>query len=83
MLGNEKARHILGEMAGNDGNTEHAMRHFMISAKSGLNTSLEEVKRGFVEGLVTKDDFESTLRGHQASKDEIRSDQRDRAKDVC
>ena len=83
ILGNESARHILGEIARNDGNTEHAMRHFMISVKSGLDTSLEEVKRGFVEGLVTKDDFESTLRGHQASKDETNSDQRDRAKDVC
>ena len=40
-------------------------------------------KRRYVNGLVTKKVFESILRGHQASQDEIKIDQRDTAKAFC
>ena len=33
-----------------------------------------------MEGLVTKDAFEVTLRAHKASQDEIKTEQRDRAR---
>ena len=80
ILGSEVARYHLGTIVGNEGNDKLAMRHFMISAKSGHDDSLDYVKKGYVNGMVTKNEFESTLRGHQASRDETKSEQRDRAK---
>ena len=58
------------------------MKHYIISAKSGRDSALENVKRGFRMELVTKDDFANTLRCHQTSQDEIRSAQRDRARAI-
>ena len=55
------------------------MRHFIIAAKCGYKRSLNMVKRGFTQGHVTKEDFEKTLRDYQASCDETKSEQRDRA----
>ena len=80
MMGNELARHNLGTMEWKNGKHVRAMRHYMISAKSGKYESLENVKIGFKKGIVTKEDLEKTLRCYQASQDEMRSDDRDRAK---
>eukprot|EP00956_Cyclotella_meneghiniana_P015727 scaffold24401_cov42-Cyclotella_meneghiniana.AAC.3 len=80
MMGNVLARHNLANMELANGNHVGAMRHFMIAAKCGHDKSLEIVKLGFQEGIVTKEDFENTLRCYQASQDETRSEERDRAK---
>ena len=80
MMGNEFARYNLGCAEANDGNYDRAMKHFIISAKCGHDDSLQKVKEGFMIGRVTKSDFEITLRAHKASQDEMKSDQRDRAK---
>eukprot|EP00956_Cyclotella_meneghiniana_P017734 scaffold29167_cov26-Cyclotella_meneghiniana.AAC.2 len=80
MMGSIQGRCHLALMEAQDGNLVRAVRHFMIAAKCGHDTSLEGVKRGFMEGLITKEDFEKTLREHQASKDETKSEQRDRAR---
>jgi len=56
-----------------------SMKHFMIGAKSGYAQCLERVKDGFAGGMVTKADFEETLRMHKESLDEMKSDQRDKA----
>eukprot|EP00956_Cyclotella_meneghiniana_P024510 scaffold49309_cov48-Cyclotella_meneghiniana.AAC.4 len=84
MMGHVLARHNLGAMELANGKHVRAMRHFMIAAKSGFHESMELVKLGFkdgiVTGIVTKDDFEDTLRCFQASQDEMRSEDRDRAK---
>ena len=45
-----------------------------------FHDSLENVKIGFKKGIVTKEDFEKALRCYQASQDEMRSEERDRAK---
>ena len=42
--------------------------------------SLKEIKKGFMEANVTKEEFEWALRCHQASRDETKSEQRDRAR---
>ena len=52
----------------------------MIAAKSGYHDSLEMVKIGFKGGIVMKEDLETTLRCYQASQDEVKSEDRDRAK---
>ena len=80
MMGKSLARYDLGVVEKKKGNNYRAMRHFMISAKCGHDLSLKFVKESFILGLITKADFESTLRCHQASQDEAKSEQRDRAK---
>eukprot|EP00956_Cyclotella_meneghiniana_P028705 scaffold67732_cov45-Cyclotella_meneghiniana.AAC.2 len=80
MMGYEDARYNLGCMETESRNMGNSMRHHIISAKCGHDNSLKEVKMGFRAGIVTKDDFADTLRCHQASQDETKSEQRDRAR---
>eukprot|EP00956_Cyclotella_meneghiniana_P042775 scaffold249315_cov39-Cyclotella_meneghiniana.AAC.3 len=80
MMGHELARHNLGAMEWENGKNVRAMRHLMIAAKCGYHDSLEMVKSGFKDGIVTKEDLENTLRCYQATRDEMRSEERDRAK---
>ena len=70
MRGNVKAMHSLGCIEGDAGNLDRAMKHFMISAGAGHDYSLENIKRGFMHGLATKDDFDKALRSHKQVKDE-------------
>ena len=41
--------------------------------------SLKEIRKCFVNGVATKDDFEKALRAHKEAKDEMKSDQREAA----
>ena len=77
--GNVIARHNLGCVEGNAGNHQRAMKHFMLAAKAGNKDSLDEVKRGFTKGLVTKDEYESTLRAYHVCQAEMKSETRDNA----
>ena len=52
------------------------MKHFIIAAKLGDDGALEKVKKGFSIGIVSKEDFEAALRGHQAAVDATKSAQR-------
>jgi len=79
MIGHVKARNNLGALEGNAGNEHRAMRHFVMAAKTGHKKSLDNVKRGFTKGLVTKDEYANTLRAHHERQKEIRSDARDKA----
>ena len=80
MMGNEQARYSVARMDWDNGKHVRAMRHFMIAAKSGCSESLEAVKLGFQVDFVMKEDLETTLRCYQASQDEMKSEERDRAK---
>eukprot|EP00956_Cyclotella_meneghiniana_P032437 scaffold89254_cov22-Cyclotella_meneghiniana.AAC.1 len=82
LSGNVNARFSLGLLEGRDGNLDRAVRHFIIAAKCGDDESLELVKKGYMKGNVTKEDFEKTLRGYKAYVDEIKSEQRDRAREM-
>ena len=55
-----------------------AVKHFMISAGAGDDKSLKAI-RHFMRGEATKDEFEKALRAQKESKDEMKSDQRDKA----
>eukprot|EP00956_Cyclotella_meneghiniana_P033593 scaffold97421_cov30-Cyclotella_meneghiniana.AAC.1 len=78
--GSMTARFNLGLTEGRRDNRDGAMWHWMIAARCGHVASLEAVRRGFVAGYATKQDFEDTLRAHEVSRDETKSDQRDKAK---
>ena len=79
MGGEPEARHNLGSLENNAGNITRAVKHWMISAAAGYDDSLKEIREGFLNVDVTKDDFEKALRAHQASKDEMKSEQREAA----
>ena len=79
--GHEGARYNLGQVnkciSDEDINgMDRAMKHWMIAAKSGCNDSLKEVGKGYRAGYITKDEYASTLRAHQTSQDEMKSEQR-------
>jgi len=48
----------------------------MISARAGHDESIDQVKQGFVDGYVTKEEYANTLRAYQ---NEMKSDARDAA----
>ena len=80
--GDVTARFNLGafeEEEEEEGNMSRAVKHWMISAGAGDNDSLKNIQECFVNGHVTKDDFEKALRAHKKAKDEMKSDQRDAA----
>jgi tetratricopeptide (TPR) repeat protein len=77
--GHHEARFNLGCYDGSNGRYERAMKHFIIAANLGDDDALEEVKKGFVDGFVSKEDYAAALRGHKAAVDATKSEQRDAA----
>lgn len=59
-----------------EGNMGRAVKHYIIAARSGYDLSLKAVGKGYKLGYVTKDEYATTLRTHQASQDEMKSTQR-------
>ena len=77
--GHPGARFDLGVHEHSNGRTNRAMKHFIIAANLGDDDSLYNVKVGFIDGFVSKDDYASALRGHQAAVDATKSEQREEA----
>jgi len=76
MGGHEVARYNLGNIEKVMDNVDGAMKHFMISAKCGYDKALKAVGFGYKAGHVTKDDYASTLRAHQQTANDMKSEQR-------
>jgi len=55
MKGSIEARNNLGCLEGKAGNHHRAMKHFVMAAKAGDDLSLENVKKGFMKGVISKD----------------------------
>jgi TPR repeat protein len=82
--GHTRARFNLGAYEWNIRVDEkRAMKHFIIAAKQGHDDALEQVKGGFVDGIVSKEDYAAALRGHQAAVNATKSKQRDAAEEFC
>ncbi len=77
--GHPKARNNLGCYENENGRRERAVKHFILAAKLGHDGSLETLKKGFMIGLVNKEDYAAALRGHQAAVDATKSKQREEA----
>ena len=82
MNGHVMARHNLGMTEGRAGNIQRAMKHLIIAARAGDKLSLDAVKKGYMYGSVTKEEYANTLRGYQQSQDEMKSEARDRAAEI-
>jgi len=79
MGGYVDARYNLGAMEQEKGNIQRAMKHFILAARAGDKEALERIKTGFMKGIVTKDEYASTLRAHHERHEETKSDTRDKA----
>ena len=79
MGGSAQARNNLGCLEEDGGNVDRAMKHWKIAARAGHEDSLDAVKKGFQYGLVTKDEYASTLRAHHERQKETKSEERDEA----
>jgi hypothetical protein len=79
MNGDVMSRHNLGAIEGQAGNYQRAYKHLLLSARAGDKLSLENVKQGYINGRVTKEEYTKTLRAYQMSQDEVKSDARDKA----
>ena len=69
--GHEAARHVLGcteKQLNND--VDQAVKHWIISARSGYDESLKKIGEGYKAGHVTKDEYASTLRSSVCGWDE-------------
>ena len=78
MNGDVKARHNLGCEEGRAGNMDRAKKHFILAAKAGFKKSLDVVKQGYMNGIVTKDEYANVLRAYQQRHDEMISEARNK-----
>ena len=58
---------------------DRAVKHWIIAANLGCDEALDAVKKRFQRGDVSKEEYASSLRGHQAAVDATKSQQRDNA----
>jgi len=79
MGGNAEARQNLGALEGRADNWERAVKHWSLAARAGYKKSLDQVKKGYKLGLVTKDEYANTLRAYHERQKEMKSDARVKA----
>jgi len=79
MGGDEMARHNLGNAEVRAGNTERALKHYMIAVGSGHDASLKTIQKLYSSGCATKADYMKALKAYQSYLEEIKSDDRDKA----
>jgi TPR repeat protein len=77
--GHPDARNDLGCVELENGRLDRAVKHWIIAANFGHDDALDSLKEGFKRELVSKEDFATALRGHQAAVDATKSPQRDEA----
>ncbi len=80
MGGHPSARHNLACVEHENGNMERAVKHLIIAANLGYEKSMKELWKQYSTGNITKDDLEATLRAHKAALDEMKSPEREAAK---
>ena len=77
VLGHSMARHNLGCYEYVRGNHDRAVRHFLISAKLGVEESLKDIKEMFAEECATKSQYAEALKGYQDAMEEMKSPERE------
>ena len=79
--GNPEARFLLGYVVEESrGRLDRAVKHLIIAANLGHDGSLVALKNLYGDGHVSKEDFASALRAHQAIVDAMKSPEREMAK---
>ena len=80
--GHPGARGCLATHELDNGRFERAAKHFIIAANLGHNDSLNMIKKLFLAGMVTKDEYAAALRGYQAAVDATKSAEREKAEEA-
>ena len=78
--GHHLARFNLGCEEWKKGNTDRALKHFMIAAALGDDKSIKALMHEFKNGNCDKSDLDAALRAHQAAIEATKSPQREMAK---
>ncbi len=79
--GHPTARYTLGVTELKDGNTERAVKHWIIAAKQGYDHSIKALMEAFKGGYVSKKVLATALREHQAALAATKSPQREAAEE--
>ncbi len=77
--GHPDARYNLGATNAQQCKFEKAIKHFMIAASLGHDKAVETLKEWYGFGTVTKADFATALRAHQAFVNSTKSPEREAA----
>jgi len=79
--GHPAARYNLGVFEFQTGNSERAVKHWIIAASQGDDQSIKLLLKKFRRGIVSKDDLAAALRAHKAAVDATKSPQREAAEE--
>ena len=79
MQGHVESRHNLGSYEGRKGDSDRAVKHFLISATLGLQDSVEMIKKLFMARIATKGQYTQALKEYQDAVEEMKSHDRDEA----
>ena len=79
IAGHPMARHNLACYEQRKGRNDRMIKHLIIAANLGLDRSMQELKKHYKDGLVSKEDFAAALRAHHAAVDAMKSPQREAA----
>jgi len=82
--GHPDARHILGCDEWDNGNTERAVKHWIIAASLGEDSSIKALMDVFKkeDEMISKEDLAASLRAHHAAVDATKSLQREAAAEI-
>ena len=80
--GNPFARYNLACYEAENGNTERAVKHWIIAANLGCEYSMKRVLPMYKDGYITKEKYGATLRAHQAAINATKSEQREEAEQI-
>eukprot|EP00984_Skeletonema_dohrnii_P022633 scaffold11731_cov74-Skeletonema_dohrnii-CCMP3373.AAC.4 len=79
IAGHPEARFSLAAIEWKNGNRERAVKHLVIAANLGDDNSVDKLNHGYLEGVLSKEDYAAALREHQAAILATKSPQRDAA----
>ena len=80
MQGHVQSRYNLGCDEAERGNYKRGAKHWIISAKMGCKNSIKNIKKAFMAGLATKEQYAEALKGYQDAVGEMKSHDRDEVK---
>lgn len=77
--GNSMSRLALGHLEMEEGNDERASKHWSIAARSGLNDGIRNMRSGYADGIVKKEEYDAALRVWFDVVNEMKSPAREKA----
>jgi len=79
--GDHDSRYSLGSVEHEDGRKDRALKHWTIAAQMGHENSLKRILELYRTGCAAKDDYAQALLRYQNAIEEMRSNERDNAKE--